>query len=107
MHERYIDRIDIENPKLQHGGGGGSGVTKRGAFCSAGHLEQSMGVRNRVRGIGLSYRPAKLQRLAESIPWNRFLGSKNTASDQKETDQRTTLDILSKACFTLQNKVLK
>jgi hypothetical protein len=40
---------------------------------SAGILEQSMGARNRV-GIGLSYRPAVLHRLAESIPWNRFLG---------------------------------
>jgi hypothetical protein len=30
--------------------------------------------RNRVE-IGLSYRPAGLYRLAESIPWNRFLGS--------------------------------
>ncbi len=58
-------------------------------------LEQSMGARNRV-GIGLSYRPARLHRLEESIllwllkftkfgfrlhrladwiPWNRFLGS--------------------------------
>jgi hypothetical protein len=31
-----------------------------------------MGARNRV-GIGLSYRPARLHRLAEFIPWNRFL----------------------------------
>jgi hypothetical protein len=30
--------------------------------------------RNRV-GIGLSYRPTRLHRLAEFIPWNRFLGS--------------------------------
>jgi hypothetical protein len=30
-------------------------------------FKQSMGARNRV-GIGLSYRPARLQRLAESIP---------------------------------------
>ncbi len=37
-------------------------------------FEQSMGSRNRV-GTGLSYRPAKLHRLAESIRWNRFLGS--------------------------------
>ncbi len=35
-----------------------------------------MGVRNQV-GIGLSYRPARLHRPAESIPWNRFLGSLN------------------------------
>jgi hypothetical protein len=26
-------------------------------------------------GIGLSYRPARINRLAESILWNRFLGS--------------------------------
>jgi hypothetical protein len=32
-----------------------------------------MGARNRV-GRELSYRPARLQRLAELIPWNRFLG---------------------------------
>ncbi len=39
----------------------------------AGIFKQSMGARNRV-GIGLSYHPARLHRLAESIPWNRFLG---------------------------------
>jgi hypothetical protein len=39
-----------------------------------GILEQSMGSRNRV-GTGLSYRPARLYRLAGSIPRNRFLGS--------------------------------
>jgi hypothetical protein len=32
-----------------------------------------MGARNQVRK-GFSYRPAVLHRLAESIPWNRFLG---------------------------------
>ncbi len=53
-------------------------------FCScAGILEQSRGAgRNRI-WIGLSYRPARLHRLAESIPWNWFLGPhkfKNTAS---------------------------
>ncbi len=45
-------------------------------------FKQSMGDRNRV-GIGFSYRPARLHRLAESISWNRFLGSlkiKNTCS---------------------------
>jgi hypothetical protein len=41
-------------------------------FPWAGIFKQSMGVRNRV-GIGLSYRPATLHRLAELIPWNRFL----------------------------------
>ncbi len=35
-----------------------------------------MGARNRI-GIGLSYRPARLHRLAELVPWNRFLGSIN------------------------------
>jgi hypothetical protein len=40
----------------------------------AGIFKQSMGTSNRV-GIGLSYRPARLHRQAESIPWNRFLGS--------------------------------
>jgi hypothetical protein len=34
---------------------------------SAGILEQSIGARNRV-GIGLSYLPASLNRLAESVP---------------------------------------
>ncbi len=42
-------------------------------ICAA-ILGQSMGFRNRV-GIGLSYRPASLHRLAESTPWNWFLGS--------------------------------
>jgi hypothetical protein len=35
----------------------------------AGSFKQSMGARNRV-GIGLSYRPARLHRLAELNPWN-------------------------------------
>ncbi len=43
---------------------------------SAGIFKQPMGAGNRV-GIGLSYRPARLNRLAEFIPWNRFLGSIN------------------------------
>jgi hypothetical protein len=33
-----------------------------------------MGARNRV-GMELSYRPARLNRLAELILWSRFLGS--------------------------------
>jgi hypothetical protein len=41
-----------------------------------GIFKQSMGARNRV-GIGFSYRPARLHRLAEFIPWNRFLDSIN------------------------------
>ncbi len=39
----------------------------------AGIFKQSKGARNRVR-IGLSYRTARLHRLVEFIPWNRFLG---------------------------------
>jgi hypothetical protein len=31
------------------------------------------GARNRV-GLGLAYGPARQHRLAESVPWNRFLG---------------------------------
>ncbi len=42
----------------------------------AGIFKESMGARNRG-GRGLSYRPARLHRLAQFIPWNRFLGSRN------------------------------
>ncbi len=45
-------------------------------FSRAGIFKKSMGARNRG-GIGLAYRPARLHRLAEFIPWNRFLGSIN------------------------------
>ncbi len=47
-------------------------------FCipSAGIFKQSMGARHRV-GIGLSFQPARLHRLAEWTPRNRFLGSLN------------------------------
>jgi hypothetical protein len=41
-----------------------------------GIFKQSVGARNRV-GIGLSYLHARLHRLAEFIPWDRFLGSVN------------------------------
>jgi hypothetical protein len=44
--------------------------------CRAGIFKKSMGARQRV-GIGISYRPARLHRLAELMPWNRFLGSIN------------------------------
>jgi hypothetical protein len=44
------------------------------ADTRAGIFKQSMGARNHV-GIGLSYRPARLHRLVEFIPWIRFLGS--------------------------------
>ena len=45
-------------------------------LISTGIFKQSMRAGNRV-GIELSYRPAKLNRLAELIPWNQFLGSLN------------------------------
>jgi hypothetical protein len=38
----------------------------------AGIFKQSLGARNQV-GLGLSYWPARLHRLAELIPWNQFL----------------------------------
>jgi hypothetical protein len=41
-----------------------------------GIFKKSMGARNRG-GIGLSYRPARLHRLAEFIPWNQFRGPIN------------------------------
>ncbi len=43
---------------------------------TAGIFKQSMVDRNR-EGKGLSYRPARLHRLAIFIPWNRFPGSIN------------------------------
>ncbi len=45
-----------------------------GQLSSAGLFKQSIGAKNRI-GIELSYRPARLHRLAELIPWNRFSGS--------------------------------
>ncbi len=39
----------------------------------AGIFKKSMGARHRG-GIGFSYRPARLHRLAEFIPWNQFRG---------------------------------
>jgi hypothetical protein len=46
----------------------------KGEGASAGISEQSLWARNRA-GIGLSYRPARLHRMAVSIPSNRCLGS--------------------------------
>ncbi len=42
----------------------------------AGTFKESMGARH-WGGIGFSYQPARLHRLTEFIPWNRFLGSIN------------------------------
>jgi hypothetical protein len=52
---------------------GSQGQISRKEDC-AGIFKQSMRARNRV-AIGLWYRPARLNRLTEWIPWNRFLGS--------------------------------
>ncbi len=60
---------------------------------SAGVFKPSMRARNRV-GIGLSYRPARLHRLAELVPWNRFLGSlkfKNSGSGSILLDRRSAI----------------
>jgi hypothetical protein len=58
------------------GVGGGGGGEKAISGVRAGIFKESLGARN-GGGIGLSYRPARLHRLAEFIPWNRFLGSIN------------------------------
>ncbi len=57
------------------GGRGGGGVAEEGGtiltadtIYRAGIFKQSMGTRSQV-GIGSSYRPAGLHRLAEFIPW--------------------------------------
>jgi hypothetical protein len=44
----------------------------------SGIFKEPMGARNRG-GRGLSYRPARLYRLAEFMPWNQFLGSINVS----------------------------
>ncbi len=51
-------------------------------YYRAGIFKHSVGARNRV-GIRLSYQPARLNKLAELMHWNRFLGSlkfKNSGS---------------------------
>jgi hypothetical protein len=48
-------------------------------------LNNLWGARNRL-GIGLSYRPARLRRLAEFIPLNRFLGYINVKKYRLGTD---------------------
>ncbi len=53
---------------VYHTGGG------RSWDFSDGILEQSMEASDPVE-IGLSYLSARLHRLAEWVPWNRFLGS--------------------------------
>ncbi len=63
----------VPPPEPNGGGGGDSPAGEESQFRRAGILEQSMWARNRV-GIRLSYRPARLHRLGESIPWNQIPG---------------------------------
>jgi hypothetical protein len=57
---------------------------QRSKQTGAGIFKKSMGARHR-EGIGLSYRPARLHRLAEFIPRNRFLGSINVKNKGSES----------------------
>ncbi len=47
--------------------------SREGSKNWAGIFKKSMGARHRG-GIGFSYRPARLHRLAEFIPWHQFRG---------------------------------
>jgi hypothetical protein len=69
-------RRERERGEKREEGGGGGIKTGDEFLPRAGIFKQSMGARNQG-GIGLSYRPARLHRLAEFIPRNRFLGSIN------------------------------
>jgi hypothetical protein len=63
-----LPRIKNSNLKIKKDGGAPlAWISKSGA----GIFKKSMGARHRG-GIGFSYRPAKLHRLAEFIPWNQF-----------------------------------
>jgi hypothetical protein len=55
-----------------------------------------MGARHRV-GIGLLYRPARLHRLAEFIPWNRFRGPIHVQKYQLRLESDVIL--LTSLCF--------
>ena len=68
-------RRERERGEKREEGGGGGIKTGDEFLPRAGIFKQSMGARNQG-GIGLSYRPARLHRMAEFIPWNR-LGSIN------------------------------
>ncbi len=52
----------------------------------AGIFKHSMGARNRV-GIGLSYRPARLHRLAEFIPCFQFSALVLNSADKGTMEQ--------------------
>jgi hypothetical protein len=55
----------------------------------AGIFKKSMGARHQV-GIGLLYRLARLHRLAEFIPWNRFRGPIHVQKYQHTADAGVT-----------------
>jgi hypothetical protein len=82
--EKFFRLYCSEQPAIQCSGSASNRCRSESGFESfpflclsrAGIFKQSMGDRNAV-GIGLSYRPARLHRLAESFSWNRFLGSIN------------------------------
>jgi hypothetical protein len=71
---------DLGGPKSCGSSGSGSGsgtlLASQGLPIKALYWDFiiSRGAKDRV-GKGLSYRPARLHRLAESISWNRFRGS--------------------------------
>jgi hypothetical protein len=71
-----IDRKEGGRERGEKREGGGGIKTGDEFLPRAGIFKQSMGARSQG-GIGLSYRPARLHRLAEFIPRNRFLGSIN------------------------------
>ncbi len=74
----------------------------------AGIFKESMGARN-LGGRGLSYRPARLHRLAEFIPWNRFRDPytfKNTGSDYSQPYSERFGNFLRRLAFALASTVL-
>ncbi len=77
---------------LQFRGGGGGGFCRNTIRLQHGEYRTVLSIYSAPinsagifkHSVGLSYRPARLHRLAELIPWNRFLGSlkfKNSGSD--------------------------
>jgi hypothetical protein len=61
--------------------------------------------RNRV-GIGLSCRPTRLHRLAEFIPWNRFLGSMFSALKNTGTGPTDSIWIMFHCLMTTFTRTL-
>jgi hypothetical protein len=61
--------------------------------------------RNRV-GIGLSYRHTRLHRLAEFIPWNRFLGSMFSTLKNSGTGPTDSIRIMFQCLMTTFTRTL-